>query len=117
MKAEVCYKTKSSFPLRVPSVDLLDFKWCRKCSFTVADLRFSIFTGPKPKVSVDAFEDFLPDSLFSSKEKQPKTIKEMKREVLAQEMDPQKLLVSLKHEIFMADFESILKSRKRIVLS
>lgn len=48
--------------------------------------------GPKPKVDSDAFGDLLGD--FSSKKaNEPRTIGEMRKEILAKEMDPDKLKI------------------------
>lgn len=58
----------------------------------------AILVGPKPKVSSDAFEDLLGGHAFA-KEKQPKTIKEMKREIEVLESDPQKLKVRFIYDI------------------
>uniref|UniRef100_A0A4W3HF47 Cyclin-G-associated kinase n=1 Tax=Callorhinchus milii TaxID=7868 RepID=A0A4W3HF47_CALMI len=51
--------------------------------------------GPKPKVSMNDFQDLLSDQGFSSTmdKKGPKTIAEMRREELTKEMDPLKLKI------------------------
>ncbi|XP_060696107.1 cyclin-G-associated kinase isoform X1 [Hemiscyllium ocellatum] len=51
--------------------------------------------GPKPKVSVNDFQDLLSEQGFSSTadRKEPKTIAELRREELTKEMDPLKLKI------------------------
>ncbi|KAK2189329.1 hypothetical protein NP493_109g06017 [Ridgeia piscesae] len=50
--------------------------------------------GPKPKVSENAFEDLLGTHNFtSSKKDEPRTIKDMRREIDAKDMDPETLKV------------------------
>jgi len=54
----------------------------------------SMFSGPKPKVSENAFEDLLGTHNFtSSKKDEPRTIKDMRREIDAKDMDPETLKV------------------------
>ena len=48
--------------------------------------------GPKPKVSEDAFEDLLGGHSFTAK-KEPKTIKEMRKNIDVKDMDPDRLKV------------------------
>lgn len=53
-------------------------------------------TGPKPKVSEDAFEDLLPGGhTFSATKKESRTIKEMRREIDAKDLDPDQLKVCM----------------------
>lgn len=53
------------------------------------------FLGPKPKVSTNAFEDLLGQHTFSKKENDgPKTLGDMKKEIMAECMDPEKLQVN-----------------------
>ncbi|GFN87115.1 cyclin-g-associated kinase-like, partial [Plakobranchus ocellatus] len=47
---------------------------------------------PKPKVTADTFNDLLGDHKFTKKE-EPKTLKDMKKVQMAEEMDPDKLKV------------------------
>lgn len=59
---------------------------------------FSPFTGQKPKVSENDFEDLLSKQGFSAKsdKKGPKTIAEMRKQEMSKDMDPLKLKVGLK---------------------
>ncbi|BFY99570.1 hypothetical protein BsWGS_02610 [Bradybaena similaris] len=49
--------------------------------------------GPKPKVSADTFNDLLGEQFTSRKDNEPKTLGDMKKKLLAEEMDPDKLRV------------------------
>lgn len=49
--------------------------------------------GPKPKVSEDAFTDLLGGHTFVSNKKEPRTIKEMRKELDARATDPATLKV------------------------
>jgi cyclin G-associated kinase len=50
--------------------------------------------GPKPKVTADTFNDLLGDHQFSShKDNAPKTLGDMKKKQMVEEMDPEKLRV------------------------
>ena len=60
-----------------------------------------LLLGPKPKVTEDAFEDLLGSHQFTgSKSKEPLTIKEMRKEELARETDPETLRVSAPYHNF-----------------
>lgn len=48
----------------------------------------------RPKVSSSQFDDLLGDFSAAKKDDGPKTIKEMRKDQLAQDMDPDKLKVS-----------------------
>ena len=50
--------------------------------------------GPKPKVSEDAFEDLLGGHSFASTKKEPRTIKEMRKELDVRDLDPDQLKVN-----------------------
>ena len=57
-------------------------------------MMYSMLSGPKPKVSENAFEDLLGNHKFtSSKKDEPRTIKDMRREIDAKDMDPDTLKV------------------------
>ena len=45
------------------------------------------FAGPRPKVSEDAFDDLLGGHSFSGK-KEPKTMKELRKDMDVRDMDP-----------------------------
>ncbi|CAG5134697.1 unnamed protein product, partial [Candidula unifasciata] len=49
--------------------------------------------GPKPKVSADTFNDLLGEQFTSRKDNEPKTLGDMKKKLLVEEMDPDKLRV------------------------
>ncbi|KAI8787018.1 cyclin-G-associated kinase isoform X1 [Biomphalaria glabrata] len=49
--------------------------------------------GPKPKVTADTFNDLLGEHQFSSRKDEPKTLGDMKKKQMAEEMDPIKLKV------------------------
>ncbi|XP_059173806.1 cyclin-G-associated kinase-like [Physella acuta] len=50
--------------------------------------------GPKPKVSADTFNDLLGEHQFTSrKDNEPKTLGDMKRKQMVEEMDPDKLKI------------------------
>lgn len=51
--------------------------------------------GVGPKVGNDAFNDLLGGHQFTSKATKPTTLKDMKTEQIAQDMDPDKLKVSI----------------------
>lgn len=53
-----------------------------------------MLSGPKPKVSENAFEDLLGNHKFTSNKKdEPRTMKDMRREIDAKDMDPETLKV------------------------
>ncbi|CAL1529543.1 unnamed protein product [Lymnaea stagnalis] len=49
--------------------------------------------GPKPKVSADTFNDLLGEQFSSRKDNEPKTIGEMKKKLMVEEMDPDKVKI------------------------
>ncbi|KAH9489463.1 hypothetical protein Btru_046281 [Bulinus truncatus] len=55
--------------------------------------RKNIVQGAKAKVTADVFNDLLGDHQFSSRKDEPKTIGEMKKKQMAEEMDPTKLKI------------------------
>ena len=70
---------------------------------------FYICIGPKPTVSNHAFEDLLGSQGFSSSSKsnEPKTIGSMRKQLLAEDMDPDKLKVcSYRLDFFVIDTET-----------
>lgn len=54
-----------------------------------------VLEGPKPKVSANEFEDLLGQANFTStkSEREPKTIANMRRKQLEEEIDPDRLKV------------------------
>ena len=69
--------------------------WGRNSFYAKQIVLFYICTGPKPTVSNHAFEDLLGSQGFSSSSKsnEPKTIGSMRKQLLAEDMDPDKLKV------------------------
>ena len=69
--------------------------WGRNSFYAKQIVLFYICTGPKPTVSNHAFEDLLGSQGFSSSSKsnEPKTIGSMRKQILAEDMDPDKLKV------------------------
>jgi len=52
-----------------------------------------LYAGPRPKVSVNAFEDLLGGHSFSGK-KEPKTMKELRQYMDVRDMDPEQRKVN-----------------------
>jgi len=76
------------------------FTCVQQCTLHNSFVYFSFVTGPKPKVSEDAFEDLLGGHTFSAaQKKEPRTIKEMRREIDAKDLDPDQLKVRTISEI------------------
>ena len=75
------------------------------CMFLNVCLIFCIISeGVKPKMSEDAFEDLLGGQSFAGAKKSgPKTIKDMRKDVLAENLTPEQLAVSVAYYSLVVD--------------
>lgn len=66
-----------------------------------------LFEGPKPKVTADTFNDLLGEHQFSSRKDEPKTLGDMKKKQMAEEMDPIKLKVKPLITIYLLKVQNL----------